>query len=89
MKLTKHKKQYRVVTSPTRVQISIPMFMQGLQVVDDPEVIENTFLYSIDGMVYYSGLFRTDWSIPLYSEVEPIVDNITTTAAASVPECAA
>lgn len=88
MKLTKNTKSYRVVTTPTRTRINIPMLLHGLQVSDDPEIIDNTFLSSIDGMIYYSGLFRTDWESQSYTEVDPIVDNISTVAAASVPECA-
>lgn len=89
MKLTKYKKQYRVVTTHVRVQQAIPMLLKGLQTVDDPEVIDSAFLADIDGMIYYSGLFRTDWNISTYTEAEPIIDNITTVLSSSVLECSA
>ena len=89
MKYNKRTKNYRVVTTHERVKVNLPMFMKGLQLEDDPEIIDNAFLADLDGMVYFSGLFRTDWGLTLYGVSTPIVDNITTTAAASVPGCAA
>lgn len=88
MKAVKRQKNYRVVTTHERVKLPIPMFLKGLQLDDDPEIIDNAFLSNLEGMVYFSGLFRTDWGLTLVS-TSAVVDNITTVAAASVPECAA
>ena len=86
-RVDRKKRSWRVVKTPTREQKTIPVLTKGLQLNEDPELTELACVSVVDGFVVFSGLWRKDWAISLYAS--QVVDNVATTAAASVPECAA
>ena len=86
-RVDRKKRSWRVVKTPTREQKPIPVLIKGLQLAEDPELIDLACVSVVDGFVVYSGLWRKDWAMVLSSG--QVVDNIATTAAGSIPECAA
>lgn len=86
-KVDRKKRSWRVVRTPTREQKTIPVLTKGLQLSEDPELTDLSCVSTVDGFTVYSGLFRKDWALGLYSS--QLVDNIATTAASVLPECAA
>ncbi len=85
-KVDRKKRSWRVVRTPTREQKTIPVLTKGLQLSEDPELTDLACVSVVDGFIVYSNLWRKDWALGLYSS--QLVDNIITTAAASVPVCA-
>ena len=86
-KVDRKKRSWRVVKTPTREQKTIPVLTKGLQLSEDPELTDLACVSVVDGFIVFSGLWRKDWALELYSS--QVVDNVATTAAASIPECAA
>lgn len=84
-KITNKQRSWRVVKTPVREKGNIPILLGGLNTNLNPELIQQGFIANCDGMIIYSGLFRTDWAIANTNTT--LVDNITITAAASIPEC--
>ena len=46
------RRSWRIVKTPTRQRAELEAFIKGLQIHDDPEIIDNQFLSEIDGMIY-------------------------------------
>ena len=86
-KVDRKKRSWRVVRTPTREQKTIPVLTKGLQLSEDPELTDLACVSVVDGFIVFSGLWRKDWALELYNS--QVVDNVATTAAASIPECAA
>jgi len=86
-KVDRKKRSWRVVKTPTREQKTIPVLTKGLQLGEDPELTDLACVSVVDGFIVFSGLWRKDWALELYAS--QVVDNVATTAAASIPECTA
>lgn len=86
-RVDRKKRSWRVVRTPTREQKTIPVLTKGLQLGEDPELTELACVSATDGFIVFSGLWRKDWALGLYAS--QVVDNVVTTAAASIPECSA
>lgn len=82
----KRRKNWRIVKTPTRNVIDLPILLGGLSVSQTPEQVGDNCVVDVDGFIIYSELFRKDWAVVAGTIT---LDNTSIVAAASCEECSA